>query len=120
MSISLPHGLDEHGQPDGPDVFAGELQRVVAHPGTRLDPRRRWRHCRHAVRSTGAPPKTNRVPTSVPNLFLVTNAVTHCAYSLVPTVPSVPMSQKSIAPPPGYIANSKHTEHQEHDETQGD
>src|ERR1039457_7497698 len=40
MSISLPHGLDEHGQSDGPDIFAGELQRIVAHPGTRLDPLR--------------------------------------------------------------------------------
>ena len=31
---SLPHGLDEHGQPDGPDIFAGELQRIVAHAGS--------------------------------------------------------------------------------------
>src|ERR1035438_283551 len=47
MSISLPHGLDEHGQPDGPDILAGELQRVVAYPGTRLDPLRDFRRSAH-------------------------------------------------------------------------
>jgi hypothetical protein len=34
--------------------------------------------------------ETNRVPTAVPNLFLVTTAATRCNHSLVPTVPSVP------------------------------
>src|ERR1019366_5986163 len=38
MSTSLPHGLDEHGQSNGPDIFAGELQRIVAHAGSGLDP----------------------------------------------------------------------------------
>jgi hypothetical protein len=102
------------------------LERIVAHAGSGLDALRDFR------RPAGWPylpgtevrlspfAQTNRVPTSVPNLFLVTTAATHCAYSLVPIVPSVPMSQKSIAPPPGYIANSKHTEHWEHNETQGD
>src|ERR1035438_5398423 len=47
MSISLPHGLDEHGQPDGPDILAGELQRVVAHPGSGLDPLRDFRRAAH-------------------------------------------------------------------------
>src|ERR1022692_446549 len=47
MSISLPHGLDEHGQSDGPDIFARELERIVAHPGTRLDPLRDFRSSAH-------------------------------------------------------------------------
>src|ERR1039457_5627420 len=47
MSTSLPHGLDEHGQADGPDIFAGELQRIVAHPGTRLDPLRDFGRAAH-------------------------------------------------------------------------
>jgi len=34
--------------------------------------------------------QTNRVPTAVPNLFLVSTAATHCDYSLVPSVPTVP------------------------------
>jgi hypothetical protein len=34
--------------------------------------------------------QTNRVPTAVPNLFLVTTVATHCDSSLVPIVPSVP------------------------------
>src|ERR1022692_1902365 len=47
MSASLPHGLDEHGQPDGPDIFAGELERVVAHTSTGLDPLRDFRRAAH-------------------------------------------------------------------------
>src|ERR1039457_1447276 len=47
MSASLPHSLDEHGQPDGPDIFARELERIVAHPGTRLDPLRDFRSSAH-------------------------------------------------------------------------
>src|ERR1039458_3324163 len=47
MSHPGPHGLDEHGQADGPDIFAGELQRIVAHPGTRLDPLRDFRSSAH-------------------------------------------------------------------------
>src|ERR1022692_767173 len=47
MSTSLPHGLDEHGQSDGPDILAGELQRVVAYPGTGLDPLRDFRRSAH-------------------------------------------------------------------------
>src|ERR1022692_2207765 len=47
MSASLPHGLDEHGQPNGPDIFAGELQRIVAHPGSGLDPLRNFRSSAH-------------------------------------------------------------------------
>src|SRR5450755_2952319 len=47
MSISLPHGLDEHGQPNGPDIFAGELERIVPQTGTRLDPLRDFRSSAH-------------------------------------------------------------------------
>src|ERR1017187_992379 len=47
MSTSLPHGLDEHGQPNGPDIFAGELQRVVTHTGSGLDPLRNFRRAAH-------------------------------------------------------------------------
>src|ERR1039458_8020318 len=47
MSASLPHGLDEHGQSNGPDIFAGELQRVVAYPGTGLDPLRDFGRAAH-------------------------------------------------------------------------
>src|ERR1035441_5740106 len=47
MSHPLPHGLDEHGQSDGPDIFAGELQRIVADAGTRLDPLRNFRRPAH-------------------------------------------------------------------------
>ena len=44
---SLPHGLDEHGQPDGPDIFAGELERIVAHAGSGLDALRDFRRPAH-------------------------------------------------------------------------
>src|ERR1022692_4757359 len=47
MSTSLPHGLDEHRQSNGPDIFAGELQRVVAHPGTGLDALRDFGRAAH-------------------------------------------------------------------------
>src|ERR1039458_3174232 len=47
MSISLPHGLDEHGQPNGPDIFASELERIVAYPSSGLDPLRDFRSSAH-------------------------------------------------------------------------
>src|ERR1017187_7825872 len=47
MSTSLPHGLDEHGQPDGPDVFAGELERIVADACSGLDALRDFRSSAH-------------------------------------------------------------------------
>src|ERR1022692_2764143 len=47
MSISLPHGLDEHGQPNGPDIFTGELEGVVAYPSTGLDALRDFRRPAH-------------------------------------------------------------------------
>src|ERR1022692_3653679 len=47
MSISLPHGLDEHRQSNGPDIFAGELERIVAHAGSGLDALRDFRRPAH-------------------------------------------------------------------------
>src|ERR1022692_1608319 len=47
MSTSLPHGLDKHGQSNGPDIFAGELQRIVAHAGSGLDALRDFRRPAH-------------------------------------------------------------------------
>src|ERR1022692_647638 len=47
MLTSLPHGLDEHGQSDGPDIFAGELERIVADAGSGLDALRDFRRATH-------------------------------------------------------------------------
>src|ERR1700729_4219952 len=44
---SLPHGLDEHGQTDGPDILTGELERIVAHAGSGLDALRHFRRSAH-------------------------------------------------------------------------
>src|ERR1017187_4742386 len=48
MSISLPHGLDKHGQSNGPDIFARKLERIVAHTGSGLDALRNFRRAAHS------------------------------------------------------------------------